>query len=436
MFVGLRKEKSVKAKPGNEMRILVICPHYSPALNPRSLRWTSIAEYLVSRGHAVTVVANWISGCPKTECLNGVRVVRTGLRSIEQARGMLRDSRRASRGLMRVMIRRLHDCTWKRVYWPDSSCLWYFPALREAAQYIRGSEAFVTVSHPFTAHLVGLTLKKAFPSKTWIADTGDPFSFLDQAPPNNHLLYGRLNVKAETWVLRGADWVAVTVGAAKAEYVKRFPWSDGKIQVIPPLLPAGCESMSCGESRHVGRRALVYIGTLYRGIRSPVGVLRLFDLIRRTRLKGRVELHFYGDTNQCMDVFEPYGDLLGKEIYVHGVVSRDVVSQAIANASILINIGNRTSFQLPSKLVEYVASGKPIVTLVNQAEDTSIDFLSRYPGAYVWREDNASPEIEWLVQLVESPPSVAPSVIRELLREYRVESVGGAYESLLLRGRK
>jgi len=48
---------------------------------------------------------------------------------------------------------------------------------------------------------------------------------------------------------------------------------------------------------------------------------------------------------------------------VHGFQSRETARQAMTRMDVLVNVGNSTTWQLPSKVVEYYASGKPVLHL-------------------------------------------------------------------------
>ena len=120
---------------------------------------------------------------------------------------------RAAPSLLKRTARTLYDATWRHLFWPDYACLWQRPALARAKS-LCGAETFdavITVSHPFTGHLVGRSLKRVLPGLRWIADIGDPFSLADTVASNNQLLYRGLNKRTEAAVLRECDAVSVTV---------------------------------------------------------------------------------------------------------------------------------------------------------------------------------------------------------------------------------
>ena len=110
----------------------------------------------------------------------------------------------------------------------------------------------------------------------WIVDIGDPFYFMKSTPTNNHKIYSKLNLKFEKYILARATQVSVTNSTVLQKYTEIFPECRNKICVIPPVL-------SAVNSEHKkffpdnGKIRLVYIGTLYKKIRSPETMLKIFN---------------------------------------------------------------------------------------------------------------------------------------------------------------
>ena len=48
-------------------------------------------------------------------------------------------------------------------------------------------------------------------------------------------------------------------------------------------------------------------------------------------------------------------------------------------ADVLINIGDNIPYQLPSKVVEYASTGKPILNIMENETDNSIKYFNNYP---------------------------------------------------------
>ncbi len=439
------------------MRLLVVSYWYTPTVSPRAFRWSALAEHWASAGHQVDVVAAWAPGLAREETLNGVRVhrvgrnvrasVRSALRSLAARRGgsaaPVSDTRTStdrasitSHPLHFRAARWVYDRTWKKVYWPDDAGPWYFPASRAAERLAeRGAyDALVSVSHPFTGHLVGARLHARMPGVPWLADVGDPFSFLERTPTNNHRLYRGLNHRAERRVFQGADAVAVTTEPTREIYARLFPESAAKVRVVPPLLPeteAGAYPRVFPDD---GRIRLVFAGNLYRSIREPGFLLRLFRMLGETRLGDRAELHFFGNVRDCWDAFEPYRDRIDRSVFLHGTVNRDHAMQAMREAAVLVNLGNDTLYQLPSKVVEYAGLRKPVLNLVRAEEDSSAEFFRSYPAALTLVDRGQLPtpeEAERLLDLLLRAGRMEPHALDAWLAAYRVEAVAAGYESLL-----
>jgi glycosyltransferase involved in cell wall biosynthesis len=295
----------------------------------------------------------------------------------------------------------------------------------------------ITVSHPFTGHLVGLALKRRYPTLRWLVDIGDPFCLMEDPSPNNAALYRRLNLRTDHAVLRGADVVSVTTTGTRDAYAGIFPETAAKIHVVPPMLSLPAEITPGSISQKGVSLRLVYVGTLYRTLRSPVPLLELFERLVLLLPSIHLELHFLGHINDCADLFSQYDHWAGSRIFVHGVVSRERAQEHMRAADILINLGNRSSTQLPSKVIEYVAMGKPILNLVTIRGDSSAGILATYPAALTVCMDSSTlpdVEVQKIANFVAQPPEANVKTIRDWLAPYTEQSVSQEYMRLLLSG--
>jgi glycosyltransferase involved in cell wall biosynthesis len=331
----------------------------------------------------------------------------------------------------------VHDRTWKQVYWPDFACTWYPSALRAARELLAGGryDALISVSHPFTGHLVGEKLKGANPALRWLVDVGDPFAFIEGTPTNNARLYGGLNHRAERRVLRRADTVAVTTAGTLSRYAEAFPESAGKVVVVPPLLsiPPRQEEGAPFFPPAPGVLRLVYAGTLHPRLRTPERLLSLFRALLDGPPGERLELHFVGPLNGCDADFAPYAALMGRRVFLHGMVPRDAAFRAMDEADVLVNLGNRSGYQLPSKVVEYAASGRPVLNLAGAPDDTTVEFFDTYPAALQLPHDAVADAgtVRRVAEFLQRAPAADAESVERCLAPYRVEAVAAGYERLL-----
>jgi hypothetical protein len=124
---------------------------------------------------------------------------------------------------------------------------------------------------------------------------------------------------------------------------------------------------------------LVYAGTLYRKIRNPEYMLSIISKIHN------LHLDLYVRSIQCMDVLEKYKS---DSIMIHDGVSPTRYKDMICNEyDVLINIGNNCENQLPSKTLELLSSGRPIINFYYH-KDSQYEMIQKYPlGLNVGRDD-------------------------------------------------
>jgi glycosyltransferase involved in cell wall biosynthesis len=429
------------------MKILIVSFAYFPELSPRAFRWTAIAEELVNLGHSVKVVCASNHGQAASEHVNGVEIHRAGSNAREGFKNWLRleatvtsirsnvtfEDSLSYRRKIGNFIKSIYSYTARKILWPDFAAFWYFAALKAADKSIKNElpDVIVTVSLPFTSHLVGLALKRRY-EIPWVVDIGDPFSFMTKTPLNNHKLFKNLNARSESQVLQIADAVTVTTEGTKYEYLKHFSsLISRKIIVIPPLFSAPTKLNDFlpffNDSKKI---RLVFAGTLYRAIRDPLALLAFFRHLASTSLGSKVELHFLGVINDCKPCFDAYDDLLGSKIFLHGLVSRRQALQAMKEANVLVNLGNSTHFQLPSKVVEYVILGKPVLNITKFESDSSQNFLTDFNGVCNVTEHALTKnpmEFNRVKKFIHKPPAISQIYLNKLAFKHGAKAVTKNY---------
>jgi len=327
------------------------------------------------------------SGLPAVERSQGVRLIRTGP-AWRASAGQVGSNpiKAAARALYRTFLRP-HQ-------WPDYAASWL-----KSAETVAGSldrpDIMITVSHPHSSHLVGLTVRKKFPGTRWIVDIGDPFSFLTETPMNDLSRFGERNVQSEAEVLAAADAVTVTCEPCREEYARQFPEAAGKLKVIGPMLPP-IEFPNRRRSHDPKRVDWVFAGRFYPKIRTPDSLLKLFAAVRKSDSEREHSLHLYGDANG----FEGLVESPPPGVFWNGMVSREIALQALADADLLVHLGNTTRYQLPSKAVEYAMAMRPILNLSPQPDDLSAEFFRPLP---------------WTLSVVADEPDFPSQAFRRLL---------------------
>ncbi|NUO03070.1 MAG: glycosyltransferase [Saprospiraceae bacterium] len=430
------------------MKLLIILAQYHPALNPNVYRWRAIANHWIAQGHEVHVLCTKRSGLPDETAFEGVQVHRAGQNSLlDWAYNLLHAKRRrgesggdlpARHGVLRKGLEKLVDATWRSLYWPDGRCLWYWPGRKRALKLLQTDtfNGIITVGAPFTAHLIGLACKRAQPELPWLVDIEDPFAFVDAYFINNRLLYRRLNFHAEALVLNAATAITVTVDTAKEAYEHYFPGIGSKITVVPPLFDPTLV-MAPGSDLFDSRCIhIAYFGAFYAPIRTPDAALNLLDLLleRYPELKDRLLIHFFGEIEYAVKAaFDRYPRLL-PNLRLHGLVEREQVASAMAQTTFLLNIGNTTTYNLPSKSADYLASGKPIIHLSASEPDTFVAFMAEHPMMLRINTQTIGPEAadalgKFIADFQNQHLSAEAIAIR--IKSYQTAPIADAYFRLL-----
>lgn len=132
----------------------------------------------------------------------------------------------------------------------------------------------------------------------------------------------------------------------------------------PYMVMEGLVDINMGKTQNtLNNKALERILIYAGGIYEKYGIKKLLEAFMR--LEGDdLRLHIYGSGEMENDM--PYFMYLDKRIVYHGVVPNKIVVEKQIEATLLINPrhGNQefTKYSFPSKNMEYMASGTPVIT--------------------------------------------------------------------------
>ena len=429
------------------MRLLIISPTYYPSFYPRAFRWTALSEHFVSQGVEVDIITSRVHGQPNQETINGVNVFRVSYSSFDKVskseHKILSSEPQTNNFYYRVkkFLKKSLKTLWRSIYWPDGAIIWYPSASVKALQLLKKHKynALISVSNPFTAHLVGLLCKRKYPDLDWVIDIGDPFYLLTELPLNNFALYRNLNRAIEAKVLRLASKITCTVEETANIYKNEFPFIHNKILVIPPLLTPGTTNNN-DVKRYFPDKQLIkisYVGGFYKNIREPTKALQLLRLVAQTRpeLARTFRVYFFGSTTQDIyEIFEDFDDI--KELFeLKGGVPREDILGVISNSDVLINIANTTGYQLPSKSVDYMYSCKPIINVCHSNNDSFKKFFEDYPICFnlVIPDSPRLTDVDEFIQILERSPGlqVDKEKIKSITDRFTVQSISSMYLNLI-----
>lgn len=139
-----------------------------------------------------------------------------------------------------------------------------------------------------------------------------------------------------------------------------------------PKITVGKRPLMVKPKTEKSEIVFMYVGQFYDNIRNPEFMFRLFD-----KLPSNYYLHVYGGGSE--EIIDKYKVILGKRLVCFGWVDSNMAEIAINNADILVNLNNSVSNLLPSKLLEYINTGKPLLNISKIAECPSLEYTNKYP---------------------------------------------------------
>lgn len=171
--------------------------------------------------------------------------------------------------------------------------------------------------------------------------------------------------------LKSQDALVTTPFILEALKAHRLPLPKKTETVGFPMIAAKPNE---GRKPGDGRIRLLYCGWLYSDIRSP---RYLLDVV--SRLDERFEVTFMG--RECETLRERFPIETKARIVTLPNQPYEVAQRAMADADILINIGNSVPVHMPSKTLEYINTGKPTVNFYKLEDCPTLYYTKRYPLA-------------------------------------------------------
>ncbi len=267
----------------------------------------------------------------------------------------------------------LKDLALDRIFsFPDPQCFWLRPAVRKLSTLpFRDRPDVVFASgKPWTGLLVGKTIAQRF-RVPLVADFRDPWT--NNPTENLAPSLARSAKKLERRVCGFADRVVSTTPELSDHFSAEYPDFSDKFVTITngfdgasfgPLLEEKTDSARPAEEESF--LELTHFGSIYPN-RSPMALLRAIkELLQEKKIqRGRLRLRFVGG----WDAANASCEALAQELEKEGAILRepplphDVCLRQMASAQMLLVVQPAFPLQIPGKIYEYIASGRPLVVI-------------------------------------------------------------------------
>lgn len=259
--------------------------------------------------------------------------------------------------------------------------------IRKADEIINANhiDTVICVHLPIESLLAGIELKKKHPEVCFVAYALDSLSggFLPRYLPEGFCR--RRKIRWENQIYSHFDKIVLMQSgkehhqkiSASEEWYLRSVYLD--IPLFMPDIAANC--MSSGEM------SITFVGTMADHIREPYHFLNVLN-----KVNYRFTLIIAGN-NSCGDLNQ-YCQSSHIKIQQLGHVPHADAVKLIKSSSILLNLGNRNTSQVPSKIFEYMSVGKPIISTYCEDTDSCLPYLRQYPNVLLIDERNQDFDVQ------------------------------------------
>lgn len=337
------------------MKILIVSAYFYPVITPRAFRTTELVKELCKRGNEVVVYIPFTNYQYSSflRDFQSLKIRFYGTKPIS-------DSLPKGKSIVKRGIRYLHSIFSHYTEYPFIK--YYFNIDKSLSELSENYDVLISIAAP---HAVHWGVSKALdnnPKLTnlWIADCGDPF--MGDSVSNHPFYFKSFEIK----FCQKATFITVPVESARNAYYSAY---RNKIRIIPQ----GFDFTPFKDIDNLYKKHIVptfaYAGSLYRGYRDLNSLIDYLSTVKKNFL-------FILYTPQSTLV-SSYKNKLCDKLEIRPLIPRTQLIRELASMDFLVNIENKGSVQVPSKLIDYGLTKRPIMQLGRSIDQSLVnDFLN------------------------------------------------------------
>ena len=349
------------------MKILIVSKAFYPTISPRSFRATELVKEFLRKGHEVTLLTVKDDSIHESfEEKYGVKIKDFGPLNFPEID--ITSGNKAYRLVKRIARRALLQ-------------LFEYPKIelvskvKKALSNEKGYDLLISIAVPHPIHwgVAAAWRRKSKIADTWVADCGDPY-MRQNLDSFNKLFYFKYFEKD---FCRKADYISVPIEEAKEGY---YPEFKNKIIVIPQ----GFNFNEIDEDITYKKNEVptfAYAGSLIPGGRDPRKFLEY--LISQNKPYKFIVF------TKTPELIRPYITKSKGRVEIRNTIPRPDLLKELSKMDFLVNFENESPLMMPSKLIDYYLTGRPVLSVAStEIEESVIDqFLKGdYQSAQKFKE--------------------------------------------------
>ncbi len=370
----------------NTKRILIVTHQFIPHQSPRTTRWKLLYDELIESGYDVTVITGTLqlSEDPNIKYIGNKKA--SGIvKNLRIQSNIKQDS--SYKNYLYKLLKKIYRFFYKFFAWPDYTMFWIFSIWKNRKKIDIDYDLIISVSLPFSSHVAAYIINKD-KNKKWIMDIGDPFSLKTNAFENNRYLYKSLNYYFENKFYKKAHQVVFTHQESADEHKLFFNMPENKVTIGSPISTFSQELFQKSVSFNYETKPITigYFGVLTKGVRSPSQVLKFFE-------QTDFEFHWYTNSDSKEMIKQNKIDFNRNKLF-DMVTRNEALEKMVTSLHCLLSIGNLNPSQLPSKIIEYISTGKPVLHFVEIKDDPVLEIAKEFSNLIVIDKNSNITEVQ------------------------------------------
>ncbi len=377
-------------------KILIVTHQFLPQVSPRTTRWSLLIDELINKGNEVTV----LSGTDPENIEKNYKILYFGNKqfssNINKIRQNSQDSSNNSiKKISYSILKKIYRFLFKTFSWPDYAMFWAFTIYKNRKRIKNDFDIIISVSLPFTSHLCAHILKKRMNAQ-WYMDIGDPFTLKIYSPENNKIIYSYLNKFFERKFYKNASKIIFTHNEVAELHKKKFNIDSSKIVIGYPIALLNNDIIKSSLSFNYKDTPLKigYFGAFTKSVREPNNYI-----INIANSLGDKTKHEWYINEESKKYFSSINDITFHQFLE--ILPRKLALEVMVNKiHILLSIGNFNKYQMPSKVIEYLSLGKPVLHYAEIIDDPLYNFEKLFDNLKIINSKTTKNELEIYFEFV------------------------------------
>tara|TARA_B100002019_G_scaffold287608_1_gene299868 strand:+ start:17666 stop:18889 length:1224 start_codon:yes stop_codon:yes gene_type:complete len=375
-------------------KILIVTHQFLPFVSPRTTRWSYLIDELIGKGNEVTV----LSGTNPENIKKNYDVIYFGNKKFSSnVRKIRQDSKDSTNDFFKKTIysilKKIYRFLFKTFSWPDYAMFWAITIFRNRKQINNNYDIIISVSLPFTSHLSAYILKKRIHAD-WYMDIGDPFTLKINSPENNKFFYSFLNKFYERKFYKIASKIIFTHKEVAEIHKNKFNIDESKIVLGYPIASVNEQNLYIASNFNykVTPIKIGYFGAFTKSVREPNNYINNIanflneDFEHKWYINEESKKYFASIKKPSLHKFID-------------IIPRDEAIKTMVNEiHILLSIGNLNKYQMPSKVIEYLSLGKPVLHYAEIENDPIYNFEKLFDNLKIINNKTSKSEIEIYIE--------------------------------------